>query len=277
MKRVVTIQDISCIGRCSLTVALPIISAFEIETCVIPTAVLSQHTAFESFSFRDLTDEIPKIAKQWQDSGFTFDAIYTGYMGSGQQIDLVLDFFDRFRPDPSLIIVDPAMADNGRLYTGFDESFVSHMRRLVSKADVIIPNLTEAALLLGESYRPDGYDGAAIGDLLHRLAGLGCKKIIITGVSTGKNELGAACYDSAKNDFYLYSGQKYDHIYHGTGDIFSSVITGCLVRGMDLRKAVRHAVDFTRSCISFTESDPAAGWYGVNFESALKDIPGFLR
>ena len=277
MKRIVTIQDISCIGKCSLTVALPIISAFEIETAVIPTAVLSQHTAFENFSFKDLTDEIPLISVEWKRSGMKFDAIYTGYMGSVHQIDLVSDLFDDFGSDSPLIIVDPAMADNGRLYTGFPDDFADSMLNLVKRADVIVPNLTEAALLLHEPYSPGEYDNKdRILKMLKKLSELGCKKVILTGISFGDDKLGAAAYDADKKDFYFYFNDRYPQNFHGTGDVFASVVTGCLVRGLTLKEATKNAVDFVKLCIDCTSKDPDARWYGVNFEQALKEIPSYI-
>ncbi len=277
MKRIVTIQDISCIGRCSLTVALPIISTFEIETAVIPTAVLSQHTAFSNFTFKDLTEEIPKIANVWKKDGLSFDAIYTGYMGSKHQIDLVLDFFESFRPQNGLIIVDPAMADNGKLYTGFPDDFAGHMSRLAAKADIIIPNLTEACMLLDRPYDPEGYTKEQLIKMMAELCGLGCKKVILTGISLGKDRLGAAGYDSASKESYFHFNERFLQNFHGTGDVFASVVTGSLVRGFDLDRAVKNAVDFTGLCIRYTIHDPESRWYGVNFEPALKEIPHMLK
>ena len=153
MKRILTIQDISCIGKCSLTVALPIISALGVETAILPTAVLSTHTMFNNFTFHDLTDEIVPITKHWKEENLDFDIIYTGYLGSARQIDLVADLFDEFKTENNLTIVDPVMADNGKLYPGFDEAYATQMTSLCAKADIIIPNITEASYLTGKSCR----------------------------------------------------------------------------------------------------------------------------
>ena len=162
MKRVVSIQDISCLGKCSLTVALPIISAMGVETCVVPTAVLSTHTGgFSGFTFHDLTQEVAPIADHWAKEGISFDAIYTGYLGSFEQIHLVSQFFDRFGGQDTLIYVDPAMADNGVLYTGFTPEFAKEMGKLCGKADVIVPNLTEASFMLGVDYVGEDYSSPA--------------------------------------------------------------------------------------------------------------------
>ena len=198
MKRVVSIQDISCLGKCSLTVALPIISAMGVETCVVPTAVLSTHTGgFSGFTFHDLTQEVAPIAAHWKKEGITFDAIYTGYLGSFEQIDLVGQFFDQFGGKDTLVYVDPAMADNGVLYTGFTPEFAKEMGKLCGKADVIVPNLTEASFMLGIDYVGDQYDEAYIKDLLKRLTGLGCRTAVLTGISFEPGKIGAMAYDSA--------------------------------------------------------------------------------
>lgn len=269
MKRIVTVQDISCIGKCSLTAALPIISAMGVETAVIPTAVLSAHTAFDGFTFFDLTSQIKPVAEHWKAQKIGFDAIYTGYMSSGEQIGTVSEFIDEFHNKDNLVIVDPAMADNGRLYAGFDGAFAGSMKTLVKKADVIVPNLTEACMLLDMDYPCGGYDEAYIKKLLGCLVSLGCRSAVITGVSFEKERLGAAVYDSGSGQYSSYFNKRCGRNFHGTGDIFASVMTGSLVNGMTLERAVKCAVDFTRECIDYTVQDRDAGWYGVDFEYAL--------
>lgn len=270
MKRVVSIQDISCLGKCSLTVALPIISAMGVETCVVPTAVLSTHTGgFSGFTFHDLTQEVAPIAAHWKKEGITFDAIYTGYLGSFEQIKLVGDFFDQFGGENTLIYVDPAMADNGVLYTGFTPEFALEMGKLCGKADVIVPNLTEAAFMLGEEYVGENYDEKYIKGLLQRLTGLGCKTAVLTGVSFEKGKIGAMAYDSATGTYASYFNEELPVRFHGTGDVFASACVGALMNGKDLTGALKIAVDYTLECIRDTQNDPDARWYGVNFESAI--------
>ena len=270
MKRVVSIQDISCLGKCSLTVALPIISAMGVETCVVPTAVLSTHTGgFQGFTFHDLTQEVAPIAAHWKKEGITFDAIYTGYLGSFEQIDLVGRFFDQFGGDSTLVYVDPAMADNGVLYTGFTPEFARAMGTLCGKADVIVPNLTEASFMLGVDYVGDAYDEAYIKDLLKKLTGLGCKTAVLTGVSFEPDKIGAMAYDSATDTYASYFNEKLPVSFHGTGDVFASSCVGALMNGRDLPGALKIAVDYTLECIRETRKDPEARWYGVNFESAI--------
>ena len=270
MKRVVSIQDISCLGKCSLTVALPIISAMGVETCVVPTAVLSTHTGgFSGFTFHDLTQEVAPIADHWAKEGISFDAIYTGYLGSFEQIHLVSQFFDRFGGQDTLIYVDPAMADNGVLYTGFTPEFAKEMGKLCGKADVIVPNLTEASFMLGVDYVGEDYDEAYIRDLLKQLTGLGCKTAVLTGVSFAPGQIGAMAYDPATDTYASYFNEKLPVSFHGTGDVFASACVGALMNGKDLAGALKIAVDYTLECIRGTQNDPDARWYGVNFESAI--------
>ena len=265
MKRIVTIQDISCIGKCSLTVALPIISACGVETAVIPTAVLSTHTAFDGFTFRDLTDEIPPIAAHWKAQGMAVDAIYTGYLGSFQQLEIV----SQFKTPENLILVDPVMADNGALYAGFTPAFVQEMAKLCGKADIIVPNLTEACYLLNIPYPGEDYTRADIQHILTELGKLGCKQVVLTGVSLEPGRLGVMAYDTEKQTFFEYYNEKMPSSFHGTGDVVASVVVGAMMRGRPLEDALRLAVDFTLESIRKTVADPEHRWYGVNFEEAI--------
>lgn len=269
MKKILTIQDISCVGKCSLTVALPIISAMGVETAILPTAVLSTHTMFNGFTCKDLTDQIRPIATHWQKEGFKFDAVYTGYLGSFEQIDIMKELFDEFKTDDNIIFVDPAMADNGRLYTAFDEAFANHMATLCKKADIIVPNITEASFMTGIEYKTE-YDEAYIKTLLRALAALGAKISIITGVGFEEGMTGVMGYDSIHDEFHYYAHQKQPTSYHGTGDIFSSTCVGAMMNGMPWYKAIEVAADYTAECIRVTCLDKtAADKYGVNFESVI--------
>lgn len=268
MKRIVTIQDISCIGKCSLTVALPIISAMGIETAIIPTAVLSTHTMFSGFTCKDLTDQIKPITKHWEEENFDFSAIYTGYLGSFEQIDLMKEMFDEFKTDSNIIFVDPAMADNGKLYPAFDEAFAKHMATLCAKADIIVPNITEASFMTGIEYKNE-YDEDYIKTMLKALANLGAKISILTGVSFKEGTTGVMGYDKEKDEFYYYSHKKHPVSYHGTGDIFSSTCIGAMMNDMSWKDAIAVAADYTAECIRITCEDPDAISYGVNFESVI--------
>lgn len=268
MKRIVTVQDISCIGKCSLTVALPIISAMGIETAILPTAVLSTHTMFQNFTCKDLTDQIEPITAHWKKEGFQFDAVYTGYLGSFEQIDLMKKMFEEFKTDSNLLFVDPAMADNGKLYPAFDENFAKYMGTLCAKADIIVPNITEACFMTGMEYQ-ENYGEDYIRDLLKELAKAGTKICILTGVSFREGKTGVMGYDSRNEEFYYYEHEKQPVSYHGTGDIFSSTCIGAMMNGMDWKEAAAVAADYTSECIRITCEDQNANTYGVNFETAI--------
>lgn len=268
MKRIVTIQDISCVGKCSLTVALPIISAMGVEAAILPTAVLSTHTMFSNFTFKDLADQIEPIAAHWKKENMGFDAVYTGYLGSFEQIDLMKNFFDQFNTESNLLFVDPAMADNGKLYPAFDEAFAKHMATLCAKADIIVPNITEACFMTGMEYKTE-YTEEYAKEILTKLSELGAKISILTGVSFEEGKTGVMGYDKINDEYYYYSHDKLPVSYHGTGDIFSSTCVGAMMNDMDWKDAVKVAADYTAECIRITLEDPSKPWYGVNFEQAI--------
>ncbi len=268
MKRIMTIQDISCVGKCSLTVALPIISAAGVEAGILPTAVLSTHTMFSKYTFCDLTSEITPIADTFKELDIDFDAIYTGYLGSFDQLSLVGKFFDDFRKEGNIVLIDPVMADNGVLYKGFTEEFAAAMAKLCAKADVIVPNLTEASFMLGIPYNPS-YDEAYIKDVLKRLTTLGCPKAALTGVSFEDDKIGVYYYDSEKDEYFSYFNEKLPTSFHGTGDIYASSALGAMMRGISIEKSLEIAVDFTLECMKETMRDENHRFYGVNFELAL--------
>lgn len=269
-KRVVTIQDISCFGKCSLTVALPTISAMGVETAVIPTAVLSTHTGgFYDYTFRDLTEDIEKIGNHWKSIDLKFDCIYIGYLGSLKQIEYMSEFIDKFKGENTIVLIDPVMGDNGNLYAGFTEEFPSAMSKFIKKADVIVPNLTEASLMLGEPYKKDGYDEEYIYNILKKLCGLGAKNAVLTSISYKEGEMGSVSYSAKDDKFHSYFTPKVDGINHGSGDLFASVCAGALARGICLDKAMEIATDFVYRSIKATEADKKDHWYGVRFEDSL--------
>lgn len=278
MKKIVTIQDISCFGKCSLTVALPIISAMGIETAVIPTAVLSTHTGegFKNYTFRDLTSDIPSIAAHWKSMDLNFDALYTGYLGSPEQVDIVSNFFDDFGTNENRIIVDPVLGDAGRLYAGFTKSFVEKMKKLCARADYIMPNMTEVSFLLDIPYT-ETYSEEYVMDVLRRLAELGCKTPVITGVHYDDIKQGAAAYNSENDRFYFSFDKNINYRFHGTGDIFSSVFTGACTLGMDIQQCLDIAVKFTLDCIEATIPHIDETWYGSCFELCLGKLIGYVK
>ena len=272
--RILTIQDISCVGQCSLTVALPILSACGIETCVLPSAVLSTHTAgFTGFTFRDLTDDMPDIKAHWSKEGIRFQAIYTGYLGSTKQIDYVADIFADTAADGCVKVVDPAMADNGKLYPAFDNAYVEAMKTLCTKADYIVPNITESCFLTGIEYRTE-YDRAYIDSLLAKLTALGCKNVILTGVSYAPGRTGLVVYENGTYAYYEH--ELLPNSCHGTGDIYASAFVGALVRGKSAFDAAAIAANYTMECIRFTATLDNH-WYGAAFEPVLGKLIDALK
>ena len=271
--RILTVQDISCVGQCSLTVALPIISACGVETCVLPSAVLSTHTGgFTGYTFRDLTDDIPGILAHWKKEGILFDAVYTGYLGSARQIDLVEEIFSTMLTEGGLKIVDPAMADGGKLYPGFDMAFAERMHGLCAHADILLPNITEACLLTGTEYR-ETYDEVYINALSDRLLSLGVGTVVQTGVGNRPGKTGV--YVRGKSGTYYYEHEKMENGCHGTGDVYASAFAGALMNGFSVNDAARIAADYTLLCIRRTAGDPSH-WYGVRFEPAIPDLVRML-
>ena len=271
MKRIATIQDISCFGKCSITAALPVISAMGVECCIVPTTILSTHTAgFTDFTVRDISDELLPIAQHWKKEKIKLDTLYTGYLGNEEQIDLTKKFIELTKNGKTMIFVDPAMADNGKLYPAFNEAFPKKMLELVKIADVICPNITEACLLLRKEFKNEGeYDESYIRELVDGFSALGIKKIVITGVKYGDGRHGAVAYDSENGEYKYLWGKNLDCYFHGTGDIFSSVLCGGLTEGMDVYTATQKAVDFTIACIAHTLPDRENHPYGVKFEECL--------
>ncbi len=273
-KKVLTVQDISCVGQCSLTVALPIISACGVETCVLPSAVLSTHTAgFKGFTFRDLTEDMPAIAAHWQKEGIAFDAIYTGYLGSTQQVDHVRDLFANVLKEGGNKVVDPAMADNGKLYVGFDMAFVEAMKGLCGTADIVVPNLTEACLLTDTPYREE-YDRVYIEQIVAKLHALGCPTVVFTGVSFAAGKTGVLVSENGKVQYYEH--EKRQNSCHGTGDIYASAFVGALVRGKTAIEAARIAADYTVACIDAT-AQLDNHWYGAAFEPVLGELINMVK
>lgn len=267
--KVLTIQDISCVGQCSLTVAMPIISACGVETCILPSAVLSTHTGgFQGFTFRDLTEDMPDIAAHWKKEGISFQAIYTGYLGSAKQIAYVQDIMRELSAPECLHIVDPAMADNGMLYTGFDQAFVNEMKKLCFSADIILPNITEACLITDTAYQ-ETYDRAYIDALVGKMVRAGAKMIILTGVSFRDETTGVLIYENGETRYYEH--KRIANGCHGTGDIYASAFTGAMMRGHRAYDAARIAADYTVKCIENTQGD-AGHWYGAKFEAMLPEL-----
>lgn len=273
-KRVLTIQDISCVGQCSLTVALPILSACGLETAILPSAVLSTHTAgFTGFTVRDLTEDVPGIAAHWKKEGIGFDAIYTGYLGSTQQIAYVADIMDNLGNPGCKNIVDPAMADNGKLYPAFDEAYVAEMKKLCAKADILLPNITEACFLTDMPYK-ETYDEAYVVELLTKLTALGAKAVVLTGVGYTPEETGAVVLEEGKISRYVH--KRLAKSCHGTGDVYASAFTGAYMQGFTTYESAKIAADYVVQAMLNTQDDDSH-WYGVKFETAIPALIQMLN
>lgn len=279
--RVAAIHDMSGFGRCSLTVAIPVLSAMGVQCCPLPTAYLSTHTGgFDGYTFLDMTGEMPRIAAHWASLGITFDAVYTGFMGSEAQMDMTADFIRTFRCDRStLFVCDPVMGDHGKIYKTYTPEMCAGMKRLAARADVIVPNLTEAAVLLGEDYgfSAQPRDEAGCRAVTERLSMDGARSVVLTGVTAKKGEIGACVFDreSGRTEFLYdrFVGKEF----HGTGDLFASVLTGALVRGRPLCEAVRLSEIFVRECAAHTLPQRIPAREGVDFEPVLYRLHELLE
>ena len=268
------INDISCVGRCSLTVALPIISAMGIECSVLPTAILSTHTGgFTGYSCLTLDDQFEPITRHWKSIDRKYDFIYSGFLCSQKQIDLVIDTINMFKTDENIVLVDPAMADNGKLYSLFDNNYVNKIKELCKKADVLVPNITEACFLTNMPYVEGIQTKEYITELVYHLSKFGVKKIVLTGVSFKEGTIGVATYDVNRDEFRYYVREQIEGYFHGTGDIFASVLIGALAKGHDLLDSAKLAVDFTVDSILETKKiEDFDEKYGVDFEKVLPKL-----
>ncbi len=267
-KTALAVHDLSGFGRCSLTVALPILSVMGVQVSCLPTAVLSTHTGgFTGYTFRDLTQDMRDYYRHYLREGLSFDAVYSGYLGSFEQIAIVGEILSAFRAQDNLLLVDPVMGDEGKLYSRYTDDMARGVRGLCEKADVIVPNMTEAAILTGDSYREKGHDEAYLRKLCRDLRKLGAKKVVLTGVSTDDTCVGAACDDG--KDFFLVTDERIPRRYDGTGDVFASVLLGALLCGRDLRGAAALAVLFTHDCVEDSAKNNVNQHHGVDFERRL--------
>ncbi len=273
--RIAAIHDMSGFGRCSLTVAIPVLSAMGLQCCPLPTAFLSTHTGgFEGFSFLDMTDEMPKAADHWKTLDMDFKCIYSGFLGSERQIEIVSEFIRDFREKDTIVVVDPVMGDHGAVYQTYTPALCEGMVHLAEQADVIVPNLTEAALLLGIPYEelPTGESGCR--EIVERLSLDGRRSVVLTGASVAPDLTGAMCFDAVSGQVSSIQVRRVPREFYGTGDVFASVLAGALVKGMDLTEATRQAVEFVRACAERTAEQNLPIREGVDFEPLLGLLAG---
>ena len=267
IKRVAAVHDLSCFGRCSLAVILPVLSAMGVQCCPMPTAVLSSHTGgYDHIARTDLTGQLEGTLAQWRGLSLAFDGVYTGYMASAEQIRLAADIMEELKGKGGLAVVDPVLGDHGRLYSSITLPMADGMRALCRHADVITPNLTEANLLLGR--RPDApVDDPA--SMAEELSGGGSRSVVITGVSPCEGQVGALWFDRDSGQTGLSAEVRVDAAYPGTGDLFAAVLTGGLVRGESLAQSAARAVNFVRLCAAHTLERGLPAREGVEFEPLL--------
>lgn len=274
-KKALAVHDISCTGRCSLTVALPILSASGADCAIIPTAVLSTHTGgFTGYTFHDLTCEINPIVDHWATLNMHFDAIYTGYLGSLEQTALVGRAIDTLGSEDTVVVIDPVMGDHGALYPGFAPDFPMAMKELCHKADIIVPNFTEAALMLGREYRPGPYTHDEVLELCRALSAIHNGRVVLTGVHFNDKELGAAVYDPATDLMTCCMSALLPFSMHGTGDVFASALTSALLAGLDLIEAAKVAVEYTTRCMKTSNAVGGEVRFGPCFEL---ELPWLIR
>lgn len=269
LKKVAAIHDLSGLGRCSLTVAIPILSTLGVQCCPYPTAVLSNQTGFDKFSFLDMTSEMDNYRQVWNGLGFEFDCIYTGFLGSKKQIDIVLKFIKENKD--SLVVIDPVMGDNGILYDIYDDEMCKMMKKLIVDADIITPNLTEACILCDLDYKTFKINNESLRSLTKQLASIGPKKIIITGILIDDLICNFA-YDKDSDEFLIFKCKFNNKSYSGTGDIFTSIITGLLLNGHTIKYSIKKATDFICSVIDYTSKFEEDTKHGIMFELFLKDL-----
>ena len=268
--RIAAIHDLSCFGRCSLTIALPVLSAMGCQCCPLPTALLSAHTGFPGNTFLDLTVEMGRIADHWAAMDLQFDAIYSGFLGSADQVDTVARFFDTFKKSGTAVIVDPVMGDHGTAYRTCTPELCRGMRVLAENSDVITPNLTEAALLLDRPYeeirQADAYE------VVRRLSLGGRRSVVLTGYFSEPGQTGALCFDRDSGESKAVQTPREPQDFSGTGDLFASVLAGGVAKGVPLFQAAQAAADFVRDCIARTLAEGLTEQDGVDFEPLLGQL-----
>jgi pyridoxine kinase len=273
--RVAAIHDLSGFGRCSLTVVGPVLSAMGVQCCPIPTAYLSTHTGgFEGYVSLDLTDQMAGTIAHWRELGLSFDGVYTGFMASARQMELAGLAMDTLKRQGGVAVADPVMGDHGRRYATYTDEMCRAMGALCAHADVITPNLTEAAFLLGLDYGSLAGTEAEGLELARALSDHGARSVVLTGVSVGSDQVGAACYDRQTGRAELAMAPRVAGEYHGTGDIFASVLTGALVQGKTLAQAAKAAADFVSACAARTLGQDYPRREGVDFEPLLGRLAG---
>ncbi|MDY6323615.1 MAG: pyridoxamine kinase [Catonella sp.] len=271
-KKIAAINDFTGYGRCSLTVAIPIISKLKVNCCPIPTSILSNHSGFDSFYFNDFTDHMNEYISEWKKLSLSFDGILTGFVGSARQFDIIEDFINYFKNAGTKVIVDPVMGDDGRIYSSYNSDMCSRMKELVRRADIITPNLTEACILTGTDYDNGDFSEESLRKLVDKLKCFDCENIVITGIPCG-NYIGNFCYDAGSNLCEMVEQEREGKTRCGTGDVFSSIIAADAVNGVDFKKSVMRASTFIKKCVETSIQLDIPLTDGVAFEEILDELP----
>ena len=274
--KILTIQDLSCFGQCSITVALPVVSAFGIETAVLPSAVLSTHTSgFTDYTVRDLTDDLPDIRKHWESEGIYFDAVYTGFIASAEQMDYIKDIIDSRLKDGGNVFVDPAMADFGEFYNGFDQDFADRMGELCKLGDYILPNTTEACFILHRPWK-EHFTKEEMIEMAEELQNFTKRYVILKGYQNDSNEMGMIVLDKKTSSMEIVYNDRIDYVSHGTGDVFASSFVGSVMVGKSPVQAAKIAGEFTKKAVEKTIGDKNHK-YGVKFEQVIPELQDLLK
>jgi len=270
--KIAIINDISGFGRCSIAVILPIISHLGIQGCPVPTAIFSNHTGFESFFRLDFTRYMDSYINEWKKLGLSFDGIMTGFLGSHKQIGICRNFIEYFKGENTIVIVDPVMGDNGKIYSTYTPTMCKAMKKLIENAHIITPNLTEACFLTNTKYKPSDWKHQELNDMIFKLRDLGAKQIVITGIRIGSNFIGNAIMNE-KGEVTYQRQQIIERIRSGTGDVFASVLAADAVNKIDFETSVRRASNFVRQSLLASEKfTNQTARDGICFETALRNL-----
>ncbi|CUO14299.1 MAG: pyridoxamine kinase [Sarcina ventriculi] len=274
IKRIAAIHDMSCFGKASLTTIIPILSVMGNEVCPMPTAILSTHTGgFGKPAFVDLSGFMEEAKKHWESLGVNFQCIYSGYLGNSNQVDFVIDFIRSFKKNDTLVVVDPVMGDNGKLYTGIDTKMVESMKKLIAFSDIITPNITEACFLLGKEYK-EFFTNEEVEEYAIELSKLGIKKVIITSVVNEYNKeyINTIAYDKEERKIIKIKNKRINASYSGTGDAFTSIVIGSMMQNKSFEESVKKACDFLQKVIKNSSKLNYPKNQGIILEKFLKDI-----
>ena len=271
--KIAAIHDMSGYGRCSITVILPIISALGCQVCPIPTAILSNHSEYKDFYFYDCTEHIEKYYENWELNNLTFDCMYSGFLGSQKQIDIIIDILNKMKfKNNTLAVVDPVMGDHGKVYKTYNQEMINKMSNLVKHADIITPNFTEASILLNKEYTTERLSIDILKNYLKKLSDMGPKIVVMTGICIGDNEYANICYDKEKNEYYKIPYEYVNIRFPGTGDLFTSLFVGYLYRGKSVPEAIENASRFVTLSVKTTLAENSDRKNGVAFEKIMKEL-----